>query len=623
MTQRRAVTAIVLTMLMLISGITWLSSLDVVGEPENNVAPKLESISGEGYPEDYTGIIFDNGTLITVEYSVDRFAGINGVILVGIGSNLTTNIQNALSLNYSHSYRDKTYYTGTFNLTENTKFKAYAWIGEITNGTYEDLSTFNHLEPWHYLYVTNEPSPPKLYATDKLQNTGTPNVFYTTPNTTVTIYYKIPNGSPQDNITLVVSVYRDLLYNASITDFSVDQVQFIPMTFHLNETGTGDPIFNASFTVTQRTLYFTANTSVGWDSWSENNGNTLGKNLNIYQITNGFYFISEPQSAENYTNIDDVILRIKAYNSTENETYGIRYYVEESETNRTKIVEVTEKNATLVANYNYTSEEGYNSTVREYECNIGSFEVGNVIFYEAYDIYFGEYYNETTGNYHQLKIYDSVPALSLLPENNTYLNTSDVTFNFTISLSKGAITGIIIDFGDGSIANLTGQNENFTSHSYAEGVSATYEVTLYVNTSIGTNNSITHNITLDFEDPTLSVSYPPENNINTTDGYVELHFNYDDNNGVKRVWVYWDDGTVENATGRVFVKHYYMKSGNYSVVIEVEDVAGNIVTQTITVTYIVETETPTQVSPISLVWALTGFIGITGYTLLLKKKQRL
>ncbi|MHA1687104.1 MAG: PKD domain-containing protein [Candidatus Heimdallarchaeaceae archaeon] len=619
MTQRRATTAIFLTIVMLISGITWLSTL-YVKAADGNLAPKLESITGEGYPEEYSGIIFDYGTLITVEYSVDRFAGINGVILVGYGSNLTTDIDSAISLNYSHSLKAKSYYTGVFNLTENTRFKAYAWIGDKDNGTYEELSNFNHLEAWHYLYVSSKPSPPKLYATDKLELTGTKNVYYTVPNTTVTIYYKIPNGSSQDNITLAVSVYRDLLYNASVSDFTPSQVQFIPMTYYLNETGTGDPIFNVSLTFNQRTLYFTANTSEGWDSWSEDDGHTLGKNLNIYQITNGFYFTSEPVSPENYTDIDDVVLRIKAYNSTDSETYGIRYFVEASDKNRTKIVDVTEKNATLVSTYNETSDEGFNTTVREYECNIGSYNVGNIVFYEAYNIYYGEYYNETTGDYHLLTIYDSLPQLTLLPTNNSYFNTNNVTFTYTIELAKGTVTGVLMDFGDGIVANLTGQSDNTTTHSYPVDVSTTYTITLYVNSSIGTNNSLTQQIILDFVSPTLSVSYPPSNNITTKDGYVELHFNYTDNNGIKRVWIYWDDGTVENATGNTFANHYYLESGEYNVIIEVEDLAGNVINQTVIINVAFPSETPTQVTPMSPFWFLLGLVTIATYVTIRKRE---
>ena len=181
--------------------------------------------------------------------------------------------------------------------------------------------------------------------------------------------------------------------------------------------------------------------------------------------------------------------------------------------------------------------------------------------------------------------------------------------------------GSTYSFGDGVVANLTSQNDNTTTHSYPVGVSATYNVVLYVNSSLGTNNSLTQQIILDFVSPTLSVSYPSSNNITTKDGYVELHFNYTDNNGIKRVWIYWDDGTVENATGDTFVNHYYLENGNYDVVIEVEDLAGNIVNQTIVVIVSFPSETTTQSTPLPAFWTLLGLLSVATYVLIIKKRE--
>jgi len=616
-------TKILILLSLLVFSILW-NSQNYLVNAETDLSPKLVSIKGENYPEDYKGIIFDNGTLITVEYSVDRFAGIDGVVLVGYGSNLTVDLTHALKLNYSRSYRDRSYYVGSFNLTENTRFKAYAWIGTIDNGTYEELESFNHLGAWHYLYTTNNPLPPRFYTISNAVNSETNSKVYTAKeNANITIYYVVPNGNITDDVTLAYSVSRDTIYNSTITNFSSANVHFIKMVFENNDTGTGYPIFRATITLFDRTIYFAANNSYGWDSWViEGSSKILTKTVTIYQINNGFYFVSEPTIRGNYTNVDDVELKIYAYNSTPTETFGIGYYVIQSKTNKTKIINWEEKNATLVAVYNKTSEEGYNTSVREYICNIGKFDIGNVIYYEAYNIYHGEFYNETNGDYHQIEIYDAAPHITLNPPDLKYFNTNNVTFSYQIDLARGNITGILIDFGDGNIANLTDNNENSTYHLYPEGVTSIYNVTLYVNSSLGTTNNITHQICLDFEKPTINLTYPI-GNLTTTTGYAELHFYYTDNIGIKRVWVYWGDGTVANATGDHFAKHVYLSRGNYSVTVEVADLAGNTVNVSITINVALPIETTPNPSSVEVVTPILAIIVISSLSFLKRKKSRM
>ena len=375
---------------------------------ENEARPRLESMVAEGF-EGFPGKNYPAGTLISVEYSVRRYVGVDGVVLVGEGSNFTLDINQGLELNFSHSFELRSYYSGTFNLTEHMYFKAYGWIGEINNGTYEEVDYFAHLGNWHYLFV-NENLAPEFDNIINATQTGVPNVYYSPANYTnhtVVIRYKVYGGGENENITLATSVYRDKIANASLTIFDVD-VTFIKMDW-VNETHENYAVYNTSITFTTRTLYFSANNSNGWDTW--NNG-VIKDNLNVYRIDNGFHFESKPFLNEKHTEVDPIRLNITSVNATEYETFGISYYVVESSTNNTEIVPWTLVEATLNTTYIDTDDEGYNSTIRKFNATIGPFNVGNIVYYEAYNIYEGEHYNETTGGYHSVERSHRPPRLA-------------------------------------------------------------------------------------------------------------------------------------------------------------------------------------------------------------------
>ena len=70
--------------------------------------PVFEGFTAEGF-ETYAGINFPNETKITVEYSVDRFVGVSGVVIVGNGSDLDMDPSASLELNYTRSAIDRSY----------------------------------------------------------------------------------------------------------------------------------------------------------------------------------------------------------------------------------------------------------------------------------------------------------------------------------------------------------------------------------------------------------------------------------------------------------------------------------------------------------------------------------
>ncbi len=590
----------------------------------NTAEPTLERIMLDEEEIDYYS--FENNTVVTVEYSVERNIGVDGVIIVGFGSELDLDPFNSINLTYSYSLQDRTYYIGDIELTENSYFKGYGWVGDISNGTYEEVEEFNHLGPWHYLFVNEDGVPPEFHGIVNATSTGGFRTYYSPANQTnhtIVISYRVYGGTEDDNVTLVYSVYRDKLYNASLNVFD-NTVVFKNMTYADISTETY-VVFNTSIEFTDRTLYFSANNSYGWDTWDDG---LVKSDLNIYAINNGFYFSSDTVLNEPITDVDPIDIVITTLNSTEVDSFGIQYYAMESLENDTEIVTWTQIEGTLQNNYTEVNDFGNNDTIREYNVTLGIFDVDNIILFEAYNFYYGELYNETVGNYHAVRVYDSKPYLELFPVSGAYLNREDVTFSFRILLNRGNITEILMDYGDGSpVANLTTLEEDedderyYVSHTYPAATEG-YNVTLTVSTSLGTFNSTTNYLYLDFDAPTLEITDFTNNVTEITDGYVELHFTYsDDYSGVWKVIIYWGDGVVQNVTNDNFAFHYYVKSGTYNVVVEVQDKGGN--TFSLSIVYIVElpVQTPTDQVPLA---ALSAFISLIflGCTVFLLKRRK-
>ena len=588
---------------------------------ETTAEPTLERMMVDDQEIDYYN--FENNTLITVEYSVARDF-VDGVVLVGEGSGLDLNPVNGLNLSFSYSYREKTFYTLEFEIYENMTFKAFGWVGDKTNGTYEEVEDFNHLGPWHYLFVNEQGLPPEFHGIVNATQTGF-HTYYAPSNQTnhtIVISYRVYGEGSNENITLVTSIYRDKLYNASLNIFD-SSIQFTKMVYQ--ESTEPYVIYNTTITFTERTLYFAANTSFGWDSYDDG---VVKDSLNIYEINNGFDFESDTILQEPITDVDDVEILITALNSTETETYGIGYYVIESLDNDTEIVEWTEVEGTLQNNYTEENDLGNNDTIREFNISLGIFDVDNIIYFEAYSYFNGERYNETSGNYHAIRIYESIPDLVLNPKSESYVNHEDVSFTFDITLYRGNITEILLDYDDGSpIANLTALEPDeedglyHVTHVFPI-LTDGYNITLTVTTSLGTSNSTTNYLYIDFDAPTLEITGFTANATEIIDGYVELYFDYeDDYSGIWTVYIDWGDGVVQNATDEHFAFHYYVKDGTYEATIEVQDNGGNTFSLSIIYTINLPDNTPTVQVPLATISIFVSII-LLGGTVYLSKRRR-
>ena len=588
--------------------------------------PVFEGFTAEGY-ENTNAINFVNKTIITVKYSVDRYANVKGINIFGSGSNLSVLPIEGLALNFSYNLKSRTYYEGSFRLTSFTKFKGYAWVGEVTNGTFEVIDVFNHLDAWHYLYVNEEGTPPDFSRISNVTSTLTPGVYRATANKTekpIVVFYKVYSGTPEDDVTLAISVYRDKIINASLNIFD-SYVNFIKMNFSSEHETYVE--FNATIEFTVRTLYFCANNSFGWDTW-ESSSNELHSNLNIKALYNGYDFYSQPTSEGKITDVDNIRFNITTLNTTDIESFGLSYYVQESSENDTIIVPWTEIGAILNQTYTEINENKNTDTIHEYIVSIGTFNSGNIIHYEAYNIYYGEYYNETAGNLKKLAIYDSKPNLALYPVNNSYISKTNITFWYTAGIARGEIYNVSLDFGDGTpLKDLTTDMTNKTYHIYPQ-LTGEYKVTLYYTVNITretevpilVSNSISTRIYLDFEPPYLNIVSRTSNETKIVDGYVQLYLQYYDNySEIFRVWIFWGDGTVQNVTGDNFVFHYYTKSGNYTVIIMAEDNARNQNNVTITYNIVLTTKTQTVPTPYEFISVIFSLI-LVGF--IVKKKNR-
>jgi len=618
-----------LVTILLITLSMGIGSLNLVTQAALSTEPIFEGFVAEGFG-DFQGINFPNNTVITVEYSVDRLVDISGVVIVGSGSNLTLTPATSISLNFSNSQVDRSYYTGSFNLTSLTSFKGYAWIGEINNGTYEVLENFNHLGPWHYLYVTEEGTPPEFQSITNATSVGFDYVFYSPSNqtnNTITIRYVAYGANENDTVTLALSTYRDTITDASLGVFTED-VTFIEMDYEEGNETYGQVIYNASFEFTERTIFFSANNSYGWDMWG--GINEVRTQLVVYMITNGFYFESKPLQDDKITDLDNIEFNITTYNSTDIEEFGISYYVTESIENDTEIVPLTTVSATLDQNYTLENIHGNNDTIREYLVSIGSLSSGNLLYYEGFNLYYDSYYNETGGSMKLIYIYDSTPELKLYPVNNTYTNDVNVTFYYEIDTARGVLYSAEMDYDDGTpITDVYDPGTNTSIHIFPE-LTGDYNATLFISVNmtrvndvpILVNNSISTMIYLDFEEPILDIIDFTSNDSEITDGYVEIYFDYNDvYAGIGRVWIFWDDGIVQNVTDESFAFHNYVEDGTYNITIMVEDKAGNQFNSTIT--YIVELviETPTTTTPYATLAVLLSLF-VTGYVLNKRKNGK-
>ena len=114
----------------------------IVAEDIGVPAPSFVSITPDGNPSG--SLIFDENETITIRYTADRLK-VEGLILLGSGSNLTSVSNGAQAVNFTKisSLKDLSTYEVKINVTTYTIFYAFAWSGSVTNGTSEEFDEFD------------------------------------------------------------------------------------------------------------------------------------------------------------------------------------------------------------------------------------------------------------------------------------------------------------------------------------------------------------------------------------------------------------------------------------------------------------------------------------------------
>jgi hypothetical protein len=117
---------------------------------------------------------YQNGTSasnVTVEYRANRF-DVEGLILLGEGSNLSLSYDDGLVMNFSRNEKQWTYYTTNITVSENTRFYAWAWHTSNDNGTAEAYQEDFFELSGHYVFSNNSEYLPvkKCFNNNKIYN---------------------------------------------------------------------------------------------------------------------------------------------------------------------------------------------------------------------------------------------------------------------------------------------------------------------------------------------------------------------------------------------------------------------------------------------------------------------
>ena len=574
---------------------------------------------------------YSKGAEITITYKVPRDS-VDGIKLLGEGPEFTTNLTAALNLTKDYDERAYSFYTATFKLNFTVTVWAWAWIDNVSNGESElpNIDPVLHTYQGHPLYVADDDKAPVLALISGAGETGdglqTP--LYTPYGSNVTITYLVDDQEPANTTPTFAFSFNDTsLSNTTETDLS--DVYFVEMTlirvrpedqkaeyavgliFNKENITIGSNVFPGDV----RRVYFTANNSAGWEH--------LGYEPRVHGLYNGFSF-SSAVKAPSVMDTEIVNVTVTSQNATVADSFGLYYRVLESETNDTAIlnwtlIQDTDPSFNLVnhsiVNNTDVSTENRTATIvlDEYNVTLGYFDAGRKIEFKATNWYMGKQYNETSG-YHVLIIANSTPVLSLRPENGTYFNNEDreITFEYHNEVPEGKnFTYVLLTFGDGDeeLVNYTANDPITHNATHTYDADGTYTVVLTVETTYNVTHSINVTITIDTVNPVVTITEPTVTELQIETKTFTIAFNATDSlSGVELLLVHWGDGLVENFTGLSEASHTYLHDGEYTIVVEAIDKAGN--SNTVEFLLVVNTGegVTSSPSPFSLFWLLSLFV---------------
>ena len=571
--------------------------------------------------------LYINGTSnnVTVEYRADRF-DVEGLILLGTGSNLSLSYDDGLMMNLSRTYKQWAYYTTNITVSENTRFYAWAWHTSHDNGTEEVYQEdFFELKGHHVFSNNSEYLPYKesisnttISSTDWLSNSD----YVALTNASITIKYTIENDAEDNTLKIALVSNLDEVLDAELEDMVLE-----------NKDEFNTTTYNYTLTFEQPELYFSVKSAVGWDISRINEE----WRLDFYRITaKGISFNSTTASHfENQTNIATMTLNVTLYNSSDY-TVGLFYrnYNDSVETNDS--YPVWEKiNGTLIDEYSYEEitdylvnvnvtinestgewaieQQPFNATtiVKVYSAEIGLFENDTTVEYYSFAEYGGYFYNESKRT---VEIQSSIPYATISASEYYYRET-EVTFSLTTETSTGSEIVELSIKAENVTYDLDVDEDSYDYSFTAEGIHTVY---LNVTNSLNYSYIAETEVLVDHTTPTLNI-VSQINGTTIDSSYVMLELSYSDSLAdIEEVTVDWGDGTAIYVEGTI-VDHEYGASGNYTITITVKDKSGNEVTEVLIVTINIVEEQTKDDAPIMGIVTILGIMSSIVYT---RQKRR-
>lgn len=572
-------------------------------EQESVPAPIFVSISKDDQALTSNTVAIND--TVSIQYKADRYT-VDGIILLGQGNNLTENVtlaeSNNFTLSFDSSAKAYSFYSIEVNITEYTKFYAWAWSGTINNGTREELTNFDQDreggDAFHYIWVENALIYPTFVTVDNAFFDTEVNGYRVNNETQVTIKYEVSsttNTSEDRTLYLVFSDNSTNVFNASRST----KVQMVWTSFD-----TDTHTFALNYTLNSlRLTFFSAYNSRGWE---RSDAATPKSHL----LTSGFSFVSTYQGLheDEYSDVDLINLNVTVYNITAVDIVFLRYKIFNETTE--DAANWTDVELTVVKNTYIENATVSNTTITVFNFGLNyTLNVSQSIIIQAYIKYYN--YSSYLGA-SRFNIVDSLPVVNLINKEITYSNNATNIVFYNTTTTKGNLTSAMLYYGLNntnlntsksvlSAVDLNSLSAN-TTLTLEEG---TYKIMLNVTNTLNRTSSDFIYIVVDFTSPSGAATLNNETSALNA-GLVVLNLEFIDegvnDTGIKTIIINWNDGTVENATGLTSVAHTYRKTGEYTINIEVIDFAGNMYnfTKIVSVVVPVQTDTTTRNSPISI-----------------------
>ncbi|MCY3410227.1 MAG: PKD domain-containing protein [Candidatus Heimdallarchaeota archaeon] len=558
-------------------------------------AAEFVSITPDGTP---AGSFFYNiNETITITYTADRF-DVDGVKLLGTGSNLTENINTAMNLTKVSSFQGKSTYSVDINVSSYTEFYAYAWSVSFDNGTNEEFDRFDGLDA-HPLWIIDGPQYPKFSTI--LGAEARNDQYYAPIGKEVTIRYTVVD--PHDNLTLTLA-----LGNNATEPFSSIATKIIMS--NVSRSGNINT-YEYNYTLTQRMVFFSAYTEYGWEREAIN-----PETEKVHILTNGFSFTKAfSEITSQYTDIDHIKLNVTAYNQTDDDAFYVRYRSFNNDSDNAEATNWT-INA-FPANISYSlnnDSNNFNTTEHVYQYDFGTFNVSQVVEIQAFVEFKTGIYNESVPA--RITIQDSRPTIDILSGNYTILNKQNATIEFKFSTIRGEILNATLTSNYTAEIDITDKINGTVSFGNETIINGNHSAWITAFNDLNRSRTVLVLFHIDTIPPTANFAATSETKTDSK-GKITIFFSFADaeatGSGVKFAEVDFGDGIAINATDLDQASHVYRKGGYFIITLTVFDKAGNSFSTEIEVLSEYIPPTTTTDSPINLVFTVLG-IGIAVIT---------